>query len=205
VAIAALSDALQEATDEFSRRQVAVYLGMIDPGNFEAILALVGLIRSSKDSDIRSLAMESVGEIGMESPVAITTLIRCLETEREPKLLKLAARSLGYIARGQGEAIAALSRLGRSNAEESVRIQAFESLSCVVPPARLPELVRDLAAFLATSHPDRASQLLLWKCSGQLPYAAFCRAWHDSEATPVSIKADFPAFSLNSRENTQQL
>jgi HEAT repeat protein len=193
VAIAALSEALQEATDEFTRRQVAVYLGTIDPGNLEAILALVGLIRSSQDSDIRSLAMESVGEIGMESPVAIATLIRCLETEREPKLLKLAARSLGYIARGQGEAIAVLSRLGRSNAEESVRIQAFESLSGIVPPARLPELVSDLAAFLATSHPDRASQLLLWKCSGQLSYADFYRAWHASKATPVSIETDFPA------------
>jgi HEAT repeat protein len=194
VAIAALGAVLQGATDEFTRRQAAVCLGKIDPGNLEAILALVTLIRSSGDTDIRGLAIESLGEIGNDNPVALATLLRCLQQESEPKLLRLAARSLGRIGRDRREAIAALSRLGRFNTDETVRLQAFESLSTTVSPARSRELVTELAGFLGDIDPDPASQLLLWHCAARSTYEDYYRAWHATGKTEPdgTTEDDFP-------------
>ncbi|MEG3438773.1 HEAT repeat domain-containing protein [Pannus brasiliensis CCIBt3594] len=186
-AIEALSAFLKNSDDDFTRRQAAASLGTIDPGNLEAIHTLVRLARSAEARDLRELAVQSLGEIGTDNPAAIATLIRCLQTERDPRILKQAARSLGGTGRGHREAIAALSRLCRSSVEEATRLQAVESLIQIVPRAGIGDIVREMAAYSsdppnnALSFPDRPDpviQTLLWKCSRQISYTEFYRAWH---------------------------
>ena len=96
---------------EDTRRVAAEILGEIDPGNQEAITALVQLIEQTEDDFTRREAAESLGKIDPGNPQAIAALVQLLEQTENELTCRVVAESLGEIVQGNPKAIAALVQL----------------------------------------------------------------------------------------------
>lgn len=141
---------------------------------------LVQQAQSTQDKDIRSLAAESLGEIGQINPAAIATLIRLLELQQDTNTLKKAAKSLGKIAMGNQEAIAALLKVLQFSEDHATRVQASKSLIAILFNSQLANLIPHLKPLLYDPkyYTDLACQKLIWHCVKHMTYPEFYQAWH---------------------------
>jgi HEAT repeat protein len=119
------------------RIDAAESLGILDPGNPEAIAALVQLTESTKQWFIYMKAVESLGKVGTGNPEAIATLVQVLNVTRKdcirdpkPHLVGRlqAVEGLGKIGKGNPIAIATLVQVIESTEDKSLREQAVKSL-----------------------------------------------------------------------------
>ena len=109
--------------------QAALSLGKIDPGNKEAIAALVELIKSTDNGMISWQAAYSFREIEQGNKEAISALIKIIKNnENEDKRIVHALLILGEIGQGNKEAVSALIEIIESNEYGMIREQATDSL-----------------------------------------------------------------------------
>ncbi|QJB25850.1 HEAT repeat domain-containing protein [Limnospira fusiformis] len=128
LAVPELSVIIENCPGEDTRRQAAESLGAIDPGNADAIAALVKLIETTEDEDTQRQAAEILGEIGQGSPQAIAALVKLIETTKSDSTQCRAVWSLGKIDPGNPQAIAGLLEVIRNTENEFTRRQAARSL-----------------------------------------------------------------------------
>ncbi|MGK7933004.1 MAG: HEAT repeat domain-containing protein [Microcystaceae cyanobacterium] len=191
-AITALVHLLQTADDPFTRRQAAASLGRIDSGNLEAINTLVQLIKTSQDTDIQSLAADSLGELGANNPAVIATLIRLLTATKDQDTLRRTASSLAKVGKGNREVIATMMELLtnglQGDSTEATRLELAESLTKILYPNQIRQIIPFLKAFLSEPHhqSDLPCQELLWHCVQQLTYTEFYQVWHQDNLASVS-------------------
>jgi HEAT repeat protein len=74
---------------------VADKLEKIDPGNSQAINALVELLEKTDDENIRFRVANSLREIGKGNPDAIAPLFRLLATTKYENIREIATYKLG--------------------------------------------------------------------------------------------------------------
>jgi HEAT repeat protein len=132
-----LKDLMRSSMAEQIRIDAAESLGILDPGNPEAIAALVQLTESTKQWFIYMKAVESLGKVGTGNPEAIATLVQVLNVTRKdcirdpkPHLVGRlqAVEGLGKIGKGNPIAIATLVQVIESTEDKSLREQAVKSL-----------------------------------------------------------------------------
>jgi HEAT repeat protein/energy-coupling factor transporter ATP-binding protein EcfA2 len=128
-AIVALAELLGSTQDRDTRRRAAESLGKIDPGNEEAIAALV----EQFELPTSFLAVESLGKIGKDNERVIAALVNLLESTEDGCLLGDAAYTLGKIDPGNEKAIAALVERLESTENGPILWQAVESLVNIDP------------------------------------------------------------------------
>jgi hypothetical protein len=162
-------------------------LGEIDPGNQEAIAALVKLIQASQDESTRRYAAKSLGEIDPGNQEAIAALVKLIETSQDEFTRRSAAENLGKIGAGNQEAIAALVKLIGTSQDEYTGEQAAESLGKILEEAQMAAVVTALKDYLSeqtyknNSNQYRNCYSLLWHYAQALPYPNFYQAWHQKE------------------------
>ncbi|MEA5523294.1 HEAT repeat domain-containing protein [Limnoraphis robusta] len=127
-AIYELINILEDYPEENVPCEAAETLGQIDPGNPEAIAALVQLIATTQDELTRVWRARSLGKIDPGSPTAIATLIKVIETTQDEDLLGWVALILRYIGVGNPIAIAALVKIIEITEDEFTHQRAAESL-----------------------------------------------------------------------------
>ena len=138
--------------DEDVRREAALSLGKIDPGNEKAIAALIELIRNSQSQYVRWQVAWSLGEIGQGNEKAIATLIEIIRNTQFEDVRRQATWSLGQIDPGNPEAIAALIELIRNTQFEDIRGQATWSLGQMDPGNR--EAIAALVELIGNSQSE---------------------------------------------------
>jgi len=97
-------------------------------GNPEAITALVQMLESTKDDEMRLLVATSLGEIGRDNETAAMALVQLLRSSKNESIRRQAVSSLRKIGTGNPEAIAALVQLLESTDDESTRRRTVVSL-----------------------------------------------------------------------------
>lgn len=125
---------------EDTRRQVAESLGQIEPGNHQAIIALVDLIATTQNESTRGWTAVSLGKIGKGNTQAINTLIDLITTTqneftcwRNEFICWQAAESLEQIDLDNTRAIAALENLATNAQNEDIRLEAAYTLEQIDP------------------------------------------------------------------------
>jgi HEAT repeat protein len=162
-------------------------LGKIDPGNQQAIEALVRILETTKDEEIRTRAAESLGKIGTGNQQAIEALVRILETAEDEDTRRSAAESLRKIDPGNQQAIKGLVRILETTKDEYTRRSAAESLGEILQKSQMPSVVSALQHCLADevyqTNFDLFSKCydLIWHCAQNMTYPAFYQAWHQQE------------------------
>ncbi|AFY81282.1 HEAT repeat domain-containing protein [Oscillatoria acuminata] len=152
LAIIELSAVIENCPNEYIRRQAAESLGEIDPGNPEAIAALVKLIETTEDEHTRLLAAASLREIGQGNPEEIAALVKLIETTENEDTRMQAAASLEKIGQGNPEAIAALVNLIETTEDEWIRTQVALSLEKIGQGN--PEAIAALINLIATTEDE---------------------------------------------------
>jgi predicted NACHT family NTPase len=136
IVIPALEKLLQSTTAEHHiRRMWAAYsLGTINPGNQDAIAALVELLQlETVDDKTRRWAASNLGKIGKSDQKAITALEKLLQSTTVDHCID-AAESLEKINPGNQKAIAALEKLLQSTTvDDFTRQSVAESLGTIDP------------------------------------------------------------------------
>ncbi|GBL13124.1 hypothetical protein MTo_00413 [Microcystis aeruginosa NIES-1211] len=171
-------------------QQAAESLGKIGQGNETAILALIDLIRSSKDEWICRQAAKSLEKIGQGNETAILALVDLIHSSN----WKQALESLEKIGQGNETAILALVDLIHSSNNKFTLIGVAESLGEMVQKEQMPRVVTALKDALSDWNWYQNRNLyqiihkILWKCAKTLPYPEFYQAWHATttpETTPI--------------------
>jgi hypothetical protein len=184
-------------------------LGRIDPGNLDAITALMHLLQHTPESDLKSLAADSLGEIAHQNPAAIATLIRTVRGTGDREVCKQAVRALGQIAPGNREVIEVLTKQLTERDDEDLRLAIADSLISILSVGQMSAPIPALKArsLLQVGERDLPCHLVLQHCSQYLPYAEFYRAWHQSDLCPDEemlppLAIDLPSLVRESiREN----
>ncbi|MBN4005564.1 MAG: HEAT repeat domain-containing protein [Nostoc sp. LPT] len=179
-AIAALVQLLQSTTvDRRTRCQAAKSLEKIGPGNENAIAALVQLLQSNDlNNDTRYQAADSLRIIGTGNEFALATLVQLLQSNNVDDYTRwLAVGSLSQIGTGKEIAIAALVQLLQSNnVAHYIREEAASSLNKIIQTSEHRfAVVKALSGYLQL---DDNCYNVIWKCTQNMPYPDFYRAWH---------------------------
>ncbi len=120
-AVAPLEELLKSKNlDEEIRIQAAESLGTIDPGNKDAIRALVEMLQSTRHYYTREKVIESLGIIGTDNENAIRALVELLQSTRHYYTREKVIESLGKIGIGNEIAITALVELLKSSTSPTV-------------------------------------------------------------------------------------
>jgi HEAT repeat protein len=120
IAIEQLTDLLATNEDENTRGTAATILGRLDPGNSDAIAAVVGILTNTQYLYTGWITAHILGEIGTGNPDAIAALLHVLETNTEDNIRRAAAYSLGKIAQGNYYAIERSLELLKSNKNQDI-------------------------------------------------------------------------------------
>jgi hypothetical protein len=143
--------------NEDTRRVAAESLGKIDPGNQEAIKALVNLIENTENKDTRQQAAESLGKIGQGNQEAIKALVNLIATTKDQFTWGWPVWSLGNILTTGPQYRKVVSAL-KHNLSDAVDENDFDRF--------------------------KASHKLIWNCAENYPYPEFHEAWHNPLTTP---------------------
>jgi len=169
---------LEQTEDASSRRLAAANLGEIDPGNPQAIAALVQVLEQSEDEETRTY---SLGEIGQGNP---------------PR--RQVAYSLGQIGQGNPQAIAALVQVLVQTEDKYPRLEVAGNLEKIITTEEQQKsVVSALQPHLNDETYENNFYLfeqcykVLWKIAQTLSYPDFYEAWHGSLPAPVNL-AEFP-------------
>ncbi|MDL5046820.1 NACHT domain-containing protein, partial [Oscillatoria amoena NRMC-F 0135] len=135
----------------------AYCLGEIDPGNPEAIAALVNVLASTEDGSTRCQAAGSLGSIGQGNPEAIAALVNVLASTEDEFTRWQAAGSLGRILTTRQHYAGVVTAL-KHNLTDEVYQNNFD---------RFEKCYK-----------------LIWNCAENLPYPEFYQAWHNPPITP---------------------
>lgn len=164
-------------------------------------MILVNLINSTNDPDIRSLAAESLGEIGEGNPAAIATLIRLLETSSHLESRRCAAKSLSKIAVGNKEAIATFLKVLPTIKEQDIGKQMAEGLITILPEKQMAQVVSQLRDhLLESSLPDNSPcYQVIWHCAQHLSYQTFRDAWYQ-RSLPETVRLSSPTLEPETQE-----
>ncbi|PSB22902.1 PBS lyase, partial [filamentous cyanobacterium Phorm 46] len=146
---------IETTQDEDTRRQAAYSLGKIDPGNRQAIAALIELLSETNDEFTRRVA-ESLGQIATGNPEAIAALIRILSTTNHKSTSRDVTQSLNKIVQ---------------NDQMPSVVSALQHFLC----DQTHETNYDLYEY---------SFEIIWNCAQNLPYPIFYQAWHHQLITP---------------------
>lgn len=125
-AIAALTYILHSSPSEQHQLQAATNLGVVDPGNLEAIKTLVELMRQSPDT--RFLAAMRLEVIGANNSDAIAILIHLLCTSQDEDLRRRVIWTLRKIGSGNSSAVTNLVHLLSTSQDKRIRKDAVECL-----------------------------------------------------------------------------
>jgi HEAT repeat protein len=129
--INSLTRLARTANDEDLRRQAAVSLEMLDPGNSEAIKVLAQLINSANDEDLRRQAAVSLMKINTGNLETIEVLIQLASNTNDRLSLFLVVFYLGRIdpsSEARSKAMTVLTHLVDNADDEDLRRQAAVSL-----------------------------------------------------------------------------
>jgi predicted NACHT family NTPase len=178
IAVNQLSDLLKTTEEEYATWIVADSLGKIDPGNPEAIAALIEILSATNDEDTRQIVEESLGEIA-SNPKGIAALIGIFSANNDEDIRyevaniwrKIVTRnSWGKIDRGNQEAIAttndkdtrrivaeSLGKIDRGNQEA---ITALIQLLSTTKDESIRWIVAESLGEIATGNPEAIAALI---------------------------------------------
>ena len=99
---------LQSGEDKETREIAILGLWRVDPGNQEAITALVKLIQSTDDENIRRQGLKElfIWDVGFEKTKAIAELVQLLHSIEDENIRRQVAEALGTIDNSNPIAIA---------------------------------------------------------------------------------------------------
>ncbi|MBP0029710.1 HEAT repeat domain-containing protein [Roseofilum sp. Guam] len=113
---------------EDTRRTVAESLGKLDPGNKDAIAALVQMLEETNDEHARCWTAYTLEQIAQGNQEAIAALVQLLKQTECKDTRYRAAYSLGKIDPGHQEAIAVLVQLLMQTEDEDIFYEAIGGL-----------------------------------------------------------------------------
>lgn len=127
--INALTALLDNSNPKWLQCQAARTLGIIAPGNLDAINSLSDMVANCKhiNFELRQ-AMTAIGRIGIGNSQAISTLINLLKTSRDEGVRYVAAKTLGQIDSGSSQTINYLIEILHSKRDMLTRCGILISL-----------------------------------------------------------------------------
>ncbi|GBF82856.1 HEAT repeat domain-containing protein [Aphanothece sacrum] len=108
-------------------------LGIIDPGNSQAIATFINLIETQKTEQVRQIGFSGLEKIGKKNLEAINALVYLLHDQPSPALRRRVFQCLEVIGQGNATAIAVLVQLIRTIKDGAIRRQTAESLEKIDP------------------------------------------------------------------------
>ncbi len=173
IAIATLTELLEQIEQEIFQIQVSESLGKVDPGNAIAIARLEKLSQTLESEALRRKAAYSLGKIDANNLIAIATLTQLAETAEDPHLRQQAAKNLLQFCpdstleqSSQAQVILQqqqISRRSRKRLHQSptglALDRAIENLSQRLAAAQSSEAQRRLAYQLGKLQPGHAQAI----------------------------------------------
>ena len=169
----------------FTYRQVVESLKKINPGNMDAIAALVSRLNTAEDQDISSWVAGCLWKINPGNMDAIAALVSLLHTSDDKHIRSNVVHSLSEIGQCNRDVIAALITLIQTDEDEFTRSNAAKSLGEIInTDEQRQSVVSTLQPHLNNQTYENNSSLFyrcyesLWDIAQSLPYPNFYRTWH---------------------------
>ena len=150
-------DLISNSNDNSTKYSVAQSLGKIDPGNENAINALVDLIRNSNNYFTNKYAVLSLGEIAVGNENAINALVDIIRNSNHDDTKSSAAYSLREILKNKHM------------------------------PKVVAILTSYLSVETYNYNPSQFENCygIIWKCAQNMTYPEFYQAWHQQNNSTI--------------------
>ncbi|MDT9204564.1 HEAT repeat domain-containing protein [Limnospira sp. PMC 1243.20] len=165
-AISVLSKLIQSISNLNILEEVAYSLGIIDPGNLQAITTLINLAEISEEQSFRHYSYQ-FRKSWKGSDQAITRLLELLVETADHNTLHFAGEILEEIGKGNHLAISGLMKILQTNANAKIRTYAAYGLAEIDPKNYL--VIPELLKALETNQEEYSQWQIAWELGKVAP------------------------------------